>query len=110
MKKDNVIGINGKTINTGKPPIYNMRLCLVGQDDIDIKNIQTFGIAEDGFFMVKSHDNPKLPIFMINPIRVKSVEIFKKGETPSTKLTKAETEDDFIIDLLRKNNATVKKT
>ena len=47
---------------------------------------------------------------MINPIRVKSVEIFKQGDKPSTKLTKAETEDDFIIDLLRKNNATVKKT
>ena len=34
-------------------PVYHMRLCLVGSDDIDIKNVQTFGIAEDGFFMVK---------------------------------------------------------
>ena len=51
----NVLGMDGKPKQpTG--PIYNMRLCLIGQADIDIKNIQTFGIAEDGFFMVKSYN------------------------------------------------------
>ena len=61
----NVLGLDGKPKQpTG--PVYHMRLCLVGSDDIDIKNIQTFGIAEDGFFMVKSHDNTKLPVFMTN--------------------------------------------
>jgi len=45
--------MKGKPVE-GKPTTYHMRLCLVGSDDLDIKNIQTFGIADDGFFMVKS--------------------------------------------------------
>ena len=104
----NVLGMDGKPKQpTG--PIYNMRLCLIGQEDIDIKNIQTFGIAEDGFFMVKSYNNLKLPVFMTNPMRVKSVEIFKEGDKPVTKLTGADEDDHLIIDLLRKSNATQSK-
>ena len=50
---DKIVGLNGQPV---KPldGVYHLRLCLVGSDDIDIKNVETFGIAEDGFFMVKS--------------------------------------------------------
>ena len=104
----NILGMDGKP-KQPDGPTYNMRLCLIGQEDIDIKNIQTFGIAEDGFFMVKSYNNLKLPVFMTNPMRVKSVEIFKEGDKPVTKLTGADEDDDLIIDLLRKSNATQSK-
>ena len=46
---------------------------------------------------------------MTNPMRVKSVEIFKEGDKPVTKLTGADEDDDLIIDLLRKSNATQSK-
>ena len=104
-----VFSIKGEPIKQGKSPIYHMRLCLVGSDDLDLKNIQTFGIAEDGFFMVKSFNNPKLPIFMTNPMRIKSVEIYKKGDKPLTKLKKEKADDDFLVDLLRNNNVTQSK-
>ena len=82
---NNVLGLDGKPKQpTG--PVYHMRLCLVGSDDIDIKNVQTFGIAEDGFFMVKSHDNTKLPVFMTNPASIQTVEIYKEGDEPVRKV------------------------
>jgi len=87
-----------------------MRLCLVGSDDIDIKNVQTFGIAEDGFFMVKSHDNIKLPVFMTNPARIQTVEVYKDGDKPLTKKKGAKSDDDFLLDLLKKKHATESKT
>jgi hypothetical protein len=106
---DKIYDLKGKPI-TGKANKYNMRLCLVGLDDIDIKNILTFGIADDGFFMVKSVDNPRLPIFMTNPIRVRSVEIYKEGDKPLTKLkVNKNDDDDFFVDLMRKANATTPK-
>ena len=106
---EKIYDLKGKPI-TGKASKYNMRLCLVGLDDIDIKNILTFGIADDGFFMVKSVDNPRLPIFMTNPIRVRSVEIYKEGDKPLTKLKVNKNEDDdFFVDLMRKANATTPK-
>ena len=104
-----VLGMDGKP----KEPIgpkYNMRLCLVGSDDIDIKNVQTFGIAEDGFFMVKSHDNTKLPVFMTNPARIQTVEVYKEGDKPLTKKKGAKSDDDFLLDLLKRNHATESKT
>ena len=76
-----VLGMDGKP-KQPVGPTYHMRLCLVGSDDVDIKNVQTFGIAEDGFFMVKSHDNPKLPVFMTNPSRIQTVEVYKDGDKP----------------------------
>ena len=106
---NNILGMDGKpkqTIGT----VYHMRLCLVGSDDIDIKNVQTFGIAEDGFFMVKSHDNPKLPVFMTNPARIQTVEVYKDGDKPLTKKKGAKSDDDFLLDLLKKNHATESKT
>lgn len=106
---EKIYDLKGKPI-TGKASKYNMRLCLVGLDDIDIKNILTFGIADDGFFMVKSVDNPRLPIFMTNPVRVRSVEIYKEGDKPLTKLKVNKNEDDdFFVDLMRKANATTPK-
>ena len=42
-----VLGMDGKP-KQPVGPTYHMRLCLVGSDDVDIKNVQTFGIAEDG--------------------------------------------------------------
>jgi len=108
-EKGKVFSMRGEPIKQGKSSIYHMRLCLVGSDDLDLKNIQTFGIAEDGFFMVKSFNNPKLPIFMTNPMRIKSVEIYKKGDKPLTKLKKEKGDDDFLVDLLRKNNVTQSK-
>ena len=107
-EKNKVFSMKGKPVE-GKPTTYHMRLCLVGSDDLDLKNIQTFGIAEDGFFMVKSFNNLKLPIFMTNPMRIKSVEIYKKGDKPLTKLKKEKGDDDFLVDLLRKNNVTQSK-
>ena len=106
---EKIYDLKGKPI-TGKASKYNMRLCLVGLDDIDIKNILTFGIADDGFFMVKSVDNPRLPTFMTNPIRVRSVEIYKEGDKPLTKLkVNKNDDDDFFVDLMRKANATTPK-
>ena len=106
---DKIYDLKGKPITGGLPAIYNMRLCLVGMDDIDIQNVLTFGIADDGFFMVKSINNPRLPVFMTNPIRVRSVEIYKKGDKPLTKLRKDKGDDDFFVDLMRKASATPSK-
>ena len=106
---DKIYDLKGKPITGGPPAIYNMRLCLVGMDDIDIQNVLTFGIADDGFFMVKSINNPRLPGFMTNPIRVRSVEIYKKGDKPLTKLRKDKGDDDFFVDLMRKASATPSK-
>ena len=104
-----VLGMDGKP-KQPVAPTYHMRLCLVGSDDIDIKNVQTFGIAEDGFFMVKSHDNPKLPVFMTNPSRIQTVEVYKDGDKPLTKKKGAKSDDDFLLDLLKRNHATESKT
>lgn len=104
-----VLGMDGKP-KQPVGPTYHMRLCLVGSDDIDIKNVQTFGIAEDGFFMVKSHDNPKLPVFMTNPARIQTVEVYKDGDKPLTKKKGAKSDDDFLLDLLKRNHATESKT
>ena len=46
---------------------------------------------------------------MTNPMRVKSVEVYKDGDKPVTKLTGADEDDDLIIDLLRKSNASQPK-
>jgi len=108
-EKGKVLSMKGKPIPQGKPTVYHMRLCLVGSDDLDLKNIQTFGIADDGFFMVKSFNNPRLPIFMTNPMRIKSVEIYKRGDKPLTKLKKEKDNDDFLVDLLRKKHGTQSK-
>ena len=108
-EKGKVFSMKGKPVQ-GKPTVYHMRLCLVGSPDMDIKNIQTFGIADDGFFMVKSFSNPRLPVFMTNPIRVKTVEIYKKGDKPITKLKKNKDEDEFFVDLMRKAHVTPPKT
>ena len=107
-EKGKVFSMKGKPVQ-GKPTVYHMRLCLVGSDDIDLQNIQTFGIAEDGFFMVKSFNNPRLPIFMTNPIRVKTVEIYKKGDKPLTKLKTNKDDDEMFVDLMRKAHATPSK-
>ena len=104
-----IVGMNGKPVEA-KAGKYNLRICLVGSDDIDIKNIQTFGIAEDGFFMVKSHDNTKLPVFMTNPARIQTVEVYKEGDEPLTKKKGAKSDDDFLLDLLKKNHAAESKT
>ncbi len=101
--------MKGKPISGGPSPIYHMRLCLVGSDDLDIKNIQTFGIADDGFFMVKSLNNTRLPVFMTNPVRVRSVEIYKEGDKPLTKLRKDKSEDEFFVDLMKKASANSSK-
>ena len=49
--------------------------------------------------MVKTLDNPRLPVFMTNPIRVRSVEIYKAGTKPLTKLRKNRDDDEFFVDL-----------
>jgi len=41
-----IVGLNGKAVETNAGQ-YNLRICLIGSDDIDIKNVETFGIAED---------------------------------------------------------------
>ena len=108
---NNIVGLNGKTI---KPPekkeVYNLWVCLIGSDDIDIKRVETFGVAEDGFFMVKSLDNPKFPIFMTNPVRIKTIETYKEGNTPMTKLKGEKNDDDFLVDLLKEKHEKQSKT
>ncbi len=100
---DKIVGLNGKPVEA-KIGKYNLRICLVGSDDIDIKNIETFGIAEDGFFMVKSLDNKRFPVFMVNPVRVKTIETYVDGQQPLTKLGSEKGDDDFLVDLLRKKH------
>jgi hypothetical protein len=108
---NNIVGLNGKNI---KPPekkeTYNLRVCLIGSDDIDIKRVETFGVAEDGFFMVKSLDNPKFPVFMTNPVRIRTIETYKEGDTPMTKLRSEKNDDDFLVDLLKEKHENQSKT
>lgn len=107
----NIVGLNGKNIKPPEEkPVYNLRVCLIGSDDIDIKRVETFGVAEDGFFMVKSLDNPKFPIFMTNPVRIKTIETYKEGTTPMTKLKGEKNDDDFLVDLLKEKHENQSKT
>ena len=48
-------------------------------------------------------------VFMTNPIRVRSVEIYKKGDKPLTKLRKDKGDDEIFVDLMRKASATPSK-
>jgi hypothetical protein len=107
----NIVGLNGKNIKPPEEkPVYNLRICLIGSDDLDIKRVETFGVAEDGFFMVKSLDNPKFPIFMTSPVRIKTIETYKEGDTPMTKLKSEKTDDDFLVDLLKEKHENQSKT
>ena len=107
----NIVGLNGKNIKSPEEkPVYNLRVCLIGSDDIDIKRVETFGVAEDGFFMVKSLDNPKFPVFMTNPVRIRTIETYKEGDTPMTKLRSEKTDDDFLVDLLKEKHENQSKT
>ena len=106
----NIVGLNGQKVKPKEPKeIYNLRVCLIGSDDIDIKRIETFGVAEDGFFMVKSLDNPKFPVFMTNPVRIRTLETYKEGTTPMTKLKNEKSDDDFLVDLLKAKNENQSK-
>ena len=106
---DKIVGINGQPV---KPldGVYHLRLCLIGSDDIDIKNVETFGMAEDGFFMVKSLSNKRFPVFMTNPVRIKTIETYIDGQEPLTKLSSEKGDDDFLVDLLRKKHEDQSKT
>ena len=106
----NIVGLNGQKVKPKEPKeIYNLRVCLIGSDDIDIKRIETFGVAEDGFFMVKSLDNPKFPVFMPNPVRIRTLETYKEGTEPMTKLKNEKSDDDFLVDLLKAKNENQSK-
>ena len=106
----NIVGLNGQKVKPTEPKaIYNLRVCLIGSDDIDIKRVETFGVAEDGFFMVKSLDNPKFPVFMTNPVRIRTLETFKEGTKPMTKLKNEKGDDDFLVDLLKAKNENQSK-
>ncbi len=98
-----IVGLNGKAVQAQSEK-YNLRICLVGSDDIDIKNVETFGLAEDGFFMVKSLNNKRFPVFMVNPVRIKTIETYVDGQQPLTKLNSEQGDDDFLVDLLRKKH------
>ena len=103
-----IYDMSGNRVN-GTPPVYNLRICLIGSNDLDIKNIETFGVAEDGFFMVKAKSNPKFPIFMTNPMRIKTIEVYTNNEKPLTKLGEEESDDDFLRDLLRNQHDSTSK-
>ena len=106
----NIVGLNGQKVKPKEPKeIYNLRVCLIGSDDIDIKRIETFGVAEDGFFIVKSLDNPKFPVFMTNPVRIRTLETYKEGTEPMTKLKNEKSDDDFLVDLLKAKNENQSK-
>lgn len=104
-----IVGLNGKAVETNAGQ-YNLRICLIGSDDIDIKNVETFGIAEDGFFTVKSIENKRFPIFMVSPARIKTIETYVEGKQPLTKLNAEKGDDDFLVDLLRKKHEDQSKT
>jgi hypothetical protein len=104
-----IVGLNGKAVQAQSEK-YNLRICLVGSDDIDIKNVETFGLAEDGFFMVKSLNNKRFPVFMVNPVRIKTIETYVDGQQPLTKLNSEKGDDDFLVDLLRKKHEDQSKT
>lgn len=104
-----IVGLNGKAVHAQSEK-YNLRICLVGSDDIDIKNVETFGLAEDGFFMVKSLNNKRFPVFMVNPVRIKTIETYVDGQQPLTKLNSEKGDDDFLVDLLRKKHEDQSKT
>jgi hypothetical protein len=61
-------------------------------------------MADDGFFMVKSLSNKRFPVFMTNPVRIKTIETYKDGQEPLTKLSAEKGDDDFLVDLLRKKH------
>jgi len=98
-----IVGINGTPVMELDKK-YHIRICLIGSDDIDIKNVETFGMAEDGFFMVKSLDNKRFPIFMTSPARIKTVETYTDNQEPMTKLKSEKGDDDFLVDLLKKKH------
>jgi len=107
--KPKIINLANNTTQNTITTKYNLRICLVGSDDLDIKDIETFGVAEDGFFMVKSKTNPKFPVFMANPVRIQTLEVYTDNEKPITKLKAESSDDDFLIDLLKKQNAETSK-
>jgi hypothetical protein len=55
-------------------------------------------------------DNPKFPIFMTNPVRIKTIETYKEGNTPMTKLKGEKNDDDFLVDLLKEKHENQSKT
>ena len=98
-----IVNLNGTKVKS-EPPSYHIRICLIGSDDIDIKNIETFGIAEDGFFMIKSKMNSRFPIFMTSPDRIKTIEVYKEGDEPMTKLRLEKDNDDYLVDIIKKHH------
>ena len=46
---------------------------------------------------------------MTSPARIKTIETYKDGQKPMTKLNSEKGDDDFLVDLLRKKNETQSK-
>ena len=46
---------------------------------------------------------------MTNPMRIKTVEVYTNNEKPLTKLHEEKNDDDFLMDLLRKQNDSTSK-
>ena len=47
---------------------------------------------------------------MTNPARIQTVEVYKDGDKPLTKKKGAKSDDDFLLDLLKKKHAAESKT
>ena len=47
---------------------------------------------------------------MTNPARIQTVEVYADGDEPMTKKKGAKSDDDFLLDLLKKNHAAESKT
>ena len=46
---------------------------------------------------------------MTNPVRIKTIETYKEGNNPMTKLKGEKNDDDFLVDLLKENMKTNRK-
>tara|TARA_A200000159_G_scaffold30131_1_gene26702 strand:+ start:1663 stop:1806 length:144 start_codon:yes stop_codon:yes gene_type:complete len=47
---------------------------------------------------------------MTNPVRIRTIETYKEGDTPMTKLRSEKNDDDFLVDLLKEKHENQSKT
>jgi hypothetical protein len=47
---------------------------------------------------------------MTNPVRIRTIETYKEGTKPMTKLRSEKNDDDFLVDLLKEKHENQSKT
>ena len=48
--------------------------------------------------------NSRFPIFMTSPDRIKTIEVYKEGDEPMTKLRLEKDNDDYLVDMIKKHH------